>query len=204
MKLKLSRSQQQQQQLRRLTTDDPDEPEEYAVLPSEIPALRPGQRDPIYHQTQYRVYQPPDPPPLPPASPPLDVGPPPAHTSPGYVTCGVCGGTKYYTYTDQCRLYDSYACEACRKFVARQPVTQPVQCQLGLGQCHIPVLVPRHAADTRCRACWLKRSLMAFNMPQEKHDKLRECLPPSLRDTVPVCADKPYKETGVCERDTLE
>ena len=68
MKLKLSRSQQQQQELRRRQQEEQGaEPEEYAVVPSEIPALRPGQRDPIYHQTQYRVYQPPDPPPLPPA-----------------------------------------------------------------------------------------------------------------------------------------
>ncbi|KAF0312452.1 Histone-lysine N-methyltransferase trithorax [Amphibalanus amphitrite] len=207
MKLKLSRSQQQQQQeLRRRQQQEEEgaEPEEYAVLPSEIPALRPGQRDPIYHQTQYRVYQPPDPMPLPRASPPLDTGPPPASTSPGYVTCGVCGGTKYYTYTEQCRMYGSFACEACRKFVARQPQTQPVQCQLGLGQCHIPVLVPRNSTDTRCRACWLKKSLLAFNMPQEKHDRFRECLPPSIRDTVPTFAVKPYKEMGVCERDTLE
>ena len=67
MKLKLSRSHQQQQELRRRQQQEGGEPEEYAVLPSEIPALRPGQRDPIYHQTQYRVYQPPDPTPLPPA-----------------------------------------------------------------------------------------------------------------------------------------
>jgi len=66
------------------------------------------------------------------------------------------------------------------------------------------VVVPRNAADNRCRACWLKRCLLAFNMPQEKHDRLRECLPHSIRDTVPGFAVKPYKQTGVCERDTLE
>ncbi|XP_037080458.1 uncharacterized protein LOC119101259 [Pollicipes pollicipes] len=106
----------------------------------------------------------------------LDSEPP----SPGFVTCGVCGGTKYYTHTARCRLHGSYACDACRQFAGRVQPAQPIQCLLGLGRCHIPVLAPRHAADTRCRACWLKKCLAAFNMPAERHDRTRDASPTAL------------------------
>lgn len=214
MKLKLSRSQQQQQQQQKEQQQEQqqqqmasvDGGDQYAVLPSEVPSLQPGQRQPIYHQTQYQVYQPEERPRAPAPSPPPAGATGRGAGGPGYVTCGVCSGTKYYTNSAHCRLYGSYACEPCRKFVSRASPDQRLACARGGGggQCHIPVLAPRNATDTRCRACWLHKCLLAFNLPEQLHDGLRQTLPPSLRQMVPRSAVKPYKECGVCERDNME
>ncbi|KAF0302386.1 Histone-lysine N-methyltransferase trithorax [Amphibalanus amphitrite] len=162
-----------------------------SVAPMKLKLSRSAQQQRMHHAPPQRR----------PHSPPAPSSEPTGPPSPGFVTCGVCGGTKYYTHTASCKLDGSYACEPCRKFVSRLMPHQSVQCLLGLGRCHIPAVAPRHSAEARCRACWLKKCLLAFNMTPERHNKLRHLLPPSIARDVPEAAHKPFQQTGRCELD---
>lgn len=84
----------------------------------------------------------------------------------GFVTCEVCGLTKYYSHIS--RRYGVFSCESCAKFFYRYS-QKPVQyvCQNN-GQCCLKIDMP----GARCKACLLDACLKKYILNPKKHPKI--------------------------------
>lgn len=128
---------------------------------------------------------------------------------PGTITCGVCLIPRFFnkrTFLQRDR-FNIYSCEACSNFIvamAQQNSPSEVLCRRVDGKCYevkaevsteprgrsmrnksIPSPLKRlHRSSTvrRCRACWLKICLRAFQMPMALRASLTKMLPAHMQE----------------------
>ncbi|CAG9855277.1 unnamed protein product [Phyllotreta striolata] len=118
-------------------------------------------------------------------------------SSPGAVTCGVCGAVRFYRFLKQARKFNIYSCESCRKFIAKMIKRQAcgnksnqitLNCVKGQGTCHISSItrnqqwkLTKCPYRARCPACWLKLCLRAFHIPPSLKQGLNLMLPKNMQ-----------------------
>ncbi|XP_072401860.1 histone-lysine N-methyltransferase trithorax [Diabrotica undecimpunctata] len=115
------------------------------------------------------------------------------NSSPGAVTCGVCGAIRFYRFIKQARKFNIYSCESCRKFIARMIKRQAcgnennqitLVCNKGQGNCLVPPVIRNQqwklnkcTYRAKCSACWLKLCVRAFYLPPSLKQGLNLMLP---------------------------
>ncbi|XP_054159228.1 uncharacterized protein LOC128957486 [Oppia nitens] len=97
---------------------------------------------------------------------PAPVKPSPKRVGGGFVTCEVCGLTKYYSHIS--RRYGVFSCESCAKFFYRYLLKPSKFTCANNGNCSLKIDVP----GGRCKACLLQACLQKYIIDPKKHPKI--------------------------------
>jgi len=84
----------------------------------------------------------------------------------GFVTCEVCGLTKYYSHIS--RRYGVFSCESCAKFFYRYLLKPSKFVCANNGNCSLKIDVP----GGRCKSCLLQACLQKYIIDPKKHPKI--------------------------------
>ncbi|XP_017046983.1 histone-lysine N-methyltransferase trithorax isoform X2 [Drosophila ficusphila] len=116
--------------------------------------------------------------------------------------CSVCSAVISSKEVGQARKFGVVACEVCRKFISKMTKksisansssanassgSQQLQCKGGEGTaCSIQATKSqlknfKRFYKDRCTACWLKKSMIAFQLPAAHRSRLSAILPPGMR-----------------------